>query len=141
VQRREAQREVARLTAKRQAAEHARRIARLRATPAFHSLASFLARTLEELRDQQQLASRQEAELRVLFRQLGVTDPAEQEQIRTDLLDRRTPADLREQIESKRAEVKRAYRSEPQFNRADGELFDQLVDQEVDKLLKKLPSF
>jgi hypothetical protein len=133
--RREAQREVARLTAERQAAEHARRIARLRATPAFHSLSSFLSRTREQLRDQQQLASRQEAELRVLFQQFGVKDPAEQEQIRADLLDRRTPADLREQIERKRTEVKRAYRNEPQFNRADGKLFDQLVDQEVDKFL------
>lgn len=133
MRKREAQREVARLTAKRQAAEHARRVARLHATPAFHSLSTFLSRTLEQFRDQQQLAARKEAELRVLFQQLGVNDPAEQEQIRADLLDRRTPADLREQIERKRTEVKRAYRNDPQFNRADGQLFDQLVDQEVDK--------
>lgn len=140
MRRREAQREVARLTAKRQAAEHARRIARLRATPAFHSLSTFLSRTSEQIRDQQRLAARQEAQLRVLFQQLGVSDPAEQEQIRADLLDRRTSADLREQVERKRAEVKRAYRNEPQFNRADGELFDQLVDQEVAKFLKEMSS-
>jgi hypothetical protein len=140
MRRREAHREVARLTAKRQAAEQARRIARLRATPAFHSLSTFLSRTREQLRNQQQLASRQEAELRVLFEQLGVSDPAEQEKIRAELMDRPTPADLRQQIERKRSEVKHAYRNEPQFNPADGDLFDQLVDQQVDEFLKEIPS-
>jgi hypothetical protein len=135
---REAQREVARLTAERRAAEHARRIARLRATPAFHSLSTFLAQKREQLRDQQQLASRQDAEFTALFRQLGVNDAAEQEQIRSDLLDHQAPADIREQIERKRAEVKHAYRKGPEFNPVDAELFDLLVDQEVNHALKML---
>jgi len=140
LRKRQAQREVARLAAERRAAERAQRIARLRGSPAFHSLTTFLARALEQLRDQQQLASRQEAELQVLFQQLGVTKAAEQEQIRSDLLDRQTPDDIRNQVERKRTEVKRAYRNDPQFDPADGELFDQLVDQEVDNFLKSLPS-
>jgi hypothetical protein len=135
---REAQREVARLTAERHAAEHARRIARLRATPAFHSLSTFLVQTQEQFRDQQHLASRQNVELSELFQEFGVTDAAEQEQIRTDLLGRQSPAAVREQIERKRAEVKQAYRKEPEFNRVDAELFDQLVDQDVDQALKIL---
>ncbi len=140
LRKRQAQREVARLAAERRAAERAQRIARLRASPAFHSLTTFLARTLEQLRAQQQLALRQEAELQVLFQQLGVTKAAEQEQIRSDLLDRQTPDDIRDQVERKRAAVKRAYRSDPQFDPADGELFDQIVDEEVDRFLKPLPS-
>lgn len=140
MRRREAQREVARLTAKRQAADHARCIAHLRARPAFHSLSTFLSRTAEQIRDQQRLALRQEAQLQVLFQQLGVNDPTEQGQIRADLLDRRASADLREQVERKRDEVKRAYRNELRFDHADGELFNQLVDQEVDKFLKEISS-
>ena len=138
MRKREAQREVARMTAERRAAERAQRIAHLRNKPAFHSLSSFLAQTRQQLRDQQQLAAQQETELRRLFQALGVNDAAEQEQIRADLLDRPTPAAIREQIERKRAEVKRAYRKEPEFNRADAELFDQLVDREVDEFLKIL---
>src|SRR5262249_40516200 len=64
---REAQHEVARLAAERRATERAGRIARLRDTPAFHSLSTFLAQTQEQLRDQQQLASQQDLEFRKLF--------------------------------------------------------------------------
>jgi hypothetical protein len=140
LRKRQAQREVARLAAERRAAERAQRIARLRTSPAFHSLTTFLARTVEQLRDQHQIASRQEAELQALFQQLGVTKAAEQKQIRNDLLDRQSPDDIRDQVECKRAEVKRAYRNDPQFAPADGDLFDQIVDEEVDTFLKPLPS-
>lgn len=139
IRKRAAQREVTRLTAERRAAERARRIAHLRASPAFHSLSSFLVQTLQLYRDRQRLAAQQEAELRVLFRQLGVKNAAEQKQIRDDLLDHPTTAGIREQIERKRAAVKRAYRNESTFNHADAELFDQFVDYEVDRLLKMLP--
>lgn len=140
LRKRSAQREVARLTAQRRAAEQAQRVARLRATPAFQSLSTFLGRTLVQLRAQHQLAAQQEAEFQRLFRTLGVNDAAEQEQIRSDLMDRPTPAGIREQIERKRAEVKRAYRNEAEYNRSDEGLFDQLVDREVDQFLKMLPS-
>ncbi len=140
VRKRQAQREVARLAAERRAAERAERIAHLRSSPAFHSLTAFLARTLEQLRDQQQLASRQEAELQVLFHKLGVTKAAEQEQIRNDLTERQALDDIRDQVERKRTEVKLSYRNDPQFDPADGELFDQLIDLEVDKFLTMLPS-
>lgn len=140
MRKREAQREVARLGKERRAAKRAQRIARLRDSAAFHALTTFLARTLEQLRDQQQLASQQKAELQVLFQQLGVTNTAEQEQVQNDLLDRQTPDDIRAQVERKRDEAKRGYRNDPQFDPAEGDLFDQLVDEEVDRFLKPLPS-
>lgn len=136
---RDAQREVARLTALRQAAEQTRRINHLRSSPAFQSLARFLERTQKQFHDQQQLAWRQEADLRELFQALGVNDRREQEKFRSDLLEKPDQDRVQEQIEQKRADVKRAYRNEPGFHPSDGELFDQLVDQEVDKLLKVLP--
>jgi hypothetical protein len=134
LQRRETQREVERLTAERRAVERARRIARLRDTPAFRELSTFIAQTLEQSRD------RQEADLGQLFQQLGVNDPAEQAEIRADLMGRDERASATASVERKRAEIKRDYRASPAFNAADGELFDQLVDQELDELLKRLPS-
>ncbi len=140
VRKRQARREVARLAEERRAAERDRRIARLRATPAFHSLSAFLARTVEESRHQQQLAQQQKTELGELFRQLGVNDAAEQEEIRADLLGRESPANLRETLERKRAEIKQVYRKSAEFHSADQGLFDQLVDGEVDNLLRMLPN-
>lgn len=139
VQQREARREVARLTQERQAAERARRITRLRAAPAFQTLTTYLARTLEKSRERQRLAQDQEVELVELFRQLDIKDAAEQEKFRTDLLDRDAPANLREQVERKRVETTHTYRNASEFQAADRELFDQLVDQEVDAFLKMLP--
>lgn len=140
VRKREARREVARLTEERRAAEKARRIARLRATPAFHALTAFLARTLEQSRAQEQIAQRQEAELGELFQQLGVKDAAEQQQFRADFLSSDERPNIREQVERKCAEVKRAFRDSAEAQAADRELFDQLVDQEVEAFVKMLPS-
>jgi hypothetical protein len=137
---REARREVARMTEERRTAEHARRIARLRATPAFQSLTAYLARTSEQSHEHQRLVQRQATELDELFQQLGVNDAAEQEKLRADLLGRDTPDNLREQVERKRIEVKHAYRKAPEFQATDSELFDQLVDREVDRFLTMLPS-
>jgi hypothetical protein len=139
VRKREARREVARLTEQRRAAEQARRIARLRATPGFQALTAFLARTREQSRAQEQLAQRQEAELGELFQQLGVEDIAEQQKIRADFLNSDELPNIREQVERKRAEVKRVYRQSSEAHAADQALFDQLVDQEVDAYLKMLP--
>ncbi|HEY7427674.1 MAG TPA: hypothetical protein VH682_25815 [Gemmataceae bacterium] len=140
LQRREVRREVERLTAERRAAERARRIARLRDTPVFRELSAFIAQTLEQSRDRQELARRQEVDLGQLFQQLGVNDPAEQAQIRADLMGREERSGITASVERKRAEIKRAYRASPEFREADGELFDRQVDQELDKLLKMLPS-
>jgi hypothetical protein len=140
VRKREARREVARLTEERRAAERAQRIARLRATPAFHSLTAFLARGREQIRAQQELAQRQEAELNELFQQFGVNDAKEKQQFLANLLGGDAPASILEQLERKRAEVKRAFHDAPEFQAADQELFNQLVEQEVDSFLKTLPS-
>jgi hypothetical protein len=141
LRKRAARREVARLSEERHAAERARRIARLRGTPSFQSLTAFLERTREEFRTQQQLGQRQDKELGELFQELGVNDAAEKERFRSDLLGRESPADFRVLMERQRAESKRAYRNSADFRAADQELFEQLVDQELDKLLRKiLPS-
>jgi hypothetical protein len=140
VQKREARREIERLAEQRRAAERIRRIALLRATPAFRDLSAFVAQTREQLRDREQAARRQDAELQQLFQQLNVNDPAEQAEIRADLLGKGERAGLSAAVKRKRAEIKRAYRASPQFNAADAELFDQLVDEELDKLLKLLSS-
>lgn len=140
LQKRAARREVARLSEERRAAERTRRIARLRDTPSFQSLIAFLEQTREEFRTQHQLGQRQEQELGELFQELGVNDAAEKERFRSDLLGRESLVDFRTIVERKRAESKRTYRNSTDFQAADQELFDQLVDQEVDKLLKMLPS-
>lgn len=140
VRKREARREVARLTEKRRAAEQAARIARLRDTPAFRGLTAFLAQTLEQSHAQHQLTDKQQAELAQLFKQLGVKDASEQQRLRADLLNSDEPSNLRDQVERKRAEVKRAYRDSSEGQAADRPLFDQLVDQEVNAFLKLLPS-
>jgi hypothetical protein len=129
LRKREARREMERLATERRAVEHARRIAQLRDTPAFRELSAFIARTQQQARDQQ------ETDLGQLFQQLGVKDPAEQAKIRADLQGDKESASA---VDRKRAEVKRAFRASPRFNAADAELFDQLVDQELDKLLKTL---
>lgn len=140
VQRREARREVARLTELRRAADQERRRAHLRAAPAFQALKAFLAQTLEESRAAQKLVQEQEAELSKLFQQLGINDAAEQEKFRADFLSRNKPANFREQVERKRTEVKRSFRDAPEFQADDRQLFEQLVDQEVDAFLKMLPA-
>ena len=139
VRKREARREIERLADQRRADERVQRIAQLRETPAFRDLSTFITQMREQSRDREETARRREAELKQLFDQLKVNDPAEQAEIRADLLGkdkRAAPA----AVERKRTEIKRAYRASPQFNAADGELFDRLVDEELDKLLKMLSS-
>jgi hypothetical protein len=137
---RQAQREADRLARQLHAAEHARHVARLRQTRAFQSLTAFVSQTLSLTSAQQQATRQQEVELQVLFAELNVNDPAERAEIRANLTggdDRLSP---RQSAERKRTEVKRAYRDSDEFASADRALFDQLVDEEVDRLLKLLPA-
>lgn len=138
-QKREARRELARLAEQRRTTERTRRIAQLRQTPAFRELSDFSAQIREQAREAEQTTRRQDAELEQLFEQLNVNDPAEQAKIRADLLGKSERPRFSDTVKNKRIEIKRAYRASPQFNAADGELFDQLVDEELDQLLKVLP--
>jgi hypothetical protein len=138
IQRRQARRELQRLTAERRAADRARQIARLRATPAFRDLSTFIAQTLTLHHEQQQIARRQEADLAQLFQQLGVNDEREQAALRADLMESEGGTNLVESVDRQRAAIKRAYRSSPAFDTADRELFDRLVDEALDNLLKML---
>jgi hypothetical protein len=132
--RRQAKREVEHLAAERRAAEHEQRVARLRDTPTFRAVAVFAAQTLATYREQMQQLQRQEADLGQLFQQLGVNDPQEQATIRADLTGGDALAGIRKSIDRKRDEFKRGFRGE------DGELFSQLVDEELNQLLKMLSS-
>ncbi len=113
-------------------------MARLRNTPTFRALSTFASQTLSQAHDRQQLARRQEAALTQLFQQLGVNDRDEQAKIRANLLERNGPDPLAEAVEHQRTEAKRTYRAAPEFEESNRELFDQLVDRELDELLKAL---
>lgn len=138
-QKRAARREIERLAEQRRAADRARRLAHLRESPAFRDVLAFRTQVQEQLRQRQQQARRQEDELRQLFEQLNVKDPAEQAEIRADFVGRESSDNFAAVVQSKRAEIKRAYRAAADFDAADGDLFDRLVDQELDDLLRTLP--
>ena len=137
LQQRESRREAERLAEERRAAERALRLARLRNTPAFRLVSTFVAQTRQKMRAEQELAQRQEKALVQLFQQLNVNDPAEQAKIRANLKDSGLSGDIAENIDLRRAEAKKAYRASPTFDPADCELFDQFVDQELDQLLRE----
>jgi hypothetical protein len=136
LQRRQAQREVARLTEERRAAERERRRDRLKQTSAFRSLSAFLARMEDQVRAQRLQMEQREQELSRLFEILEVRDTAEQQRFRADLLDGESPVAIREQVERRRGECKRAFHNAPESTPADRELFDLLVDETVDHFLK-----
>ncbi len=134
LKRRQAKQEFEHRTAERRAAERERRIARLRETPTFRAVVAFAAQTRDTYREQQQVSERQQKEFGQLFRQLGVNDAQEQAAIRADLTDD-VLADLRNSIERKRDEFKRAFRAAPEFTDGAGPLFDQLVDEQLNSLV------
>jgi hypothetical protein len=140
VEKRQAKREAAHRAAARRAAERARQTARLRDTRAYRALTAFISQTLAQARVRRQLALRQETALTQLFQQLGVNDAGEQAKLRASLIDRAGPDSLAESVDRQRAEIKRAYRASPEFDEANRGLFDELVDQELDDLLKALQS-
>jgi hypothetical protein len=136
--RRAARREAERLAAERRAEEQARQEARLRETPAYRDLAAFLADARKTYREQGDLAGKREKALAQLFRQLGVTDPAEQDKIRAGLADGRDVRVAEGAVARKGGQVKKAFRRAPDHDRADEEAFDRLVDRELDGLMREL---
>lgn len=135
--RRQAHREADRLNRQLRAAEQARRVARLRQTHAFQNLTAFLAQIQAQSHAGQQQAREREAELEVLFEQLNVNDPREKADLRADLTGLEERINPQEAIQLKRSEIKRSYRNSHEYEPADRELFDQLVDEEVDRFLKR----
>ena len=139
IKKREAQREVARSNEERRVVERKRQRERLRASPAFRSLAAYLARTVDEAREQRMRAREREAELSLLFDELCLQDETERQRFRADLLDRQTPTVTREQVERRRDECKRAFRDAADSTSADQGVFDRLVDEIVDEFWRTLP--
>jgi hypothetical protein len=142
LRKREDRRAAERAEAARRAAELARQEERLRQTPTFREFARFVLATRTAYRQQKQLADRQQQAMAQLFVQLGVGDADEQQRIRTGLQDGAEPGRvLEEAVVRQRVAVKQAYRRSPEFAEADAAVFDRLVDQELDALLKeKKPS-
>jgi hypothetical protein len=140
LRKRQSQREAERLTQQLRAVERLHRIARLRQTHAFQELTTFISQTLAESRRMPESVLQQEEELAILFQELNVNDPAEQAEIRADLTGIDGRIGPRESAQRKGSDIKRAYRRSFDFDPAESQLFDQLVDEEVDKLLKALPS-
>jgi hypothetical protein len=138
LEKRQAKREASRRIAQRRAIERGLQTARLRNTPTFRELSTFVSRTVVQARERKELARRQEAALAQLFQQLGVNDPDEQAKVRASLLERNGPDSLTESVERQRTETKRAYRASPEFEEPNRELFENLVDRELDELLKAL---
>ena len=138
LEKRRARREVARRAAQRRAVEQGVQTARLRNTPSFRALSAFISQTLTQARERRELSRRQEAALTQLFQQLGVNDPNEQAKLRANLVDSDGFNSIVESVDHQRAEIKRSYRASPEFEESNRELFDQLVDHELDDLLKAL---
>ena len=76
--------------------------------------------------------------LEEFFRQTGVNDPAEREKARQDLRAGRAGEDVSLLVVRKKAQVKKDYRQSKDYDRADEETFDRLVDQELERLLADL---
>jgi hypothetical protein len=139
---REEQRLLRRREEERRVGERAAREARVRGSASYRDLVAFLAASREQLAEEGQLLGRRERALEQLFLQIPVADDAEREGIRAGLAaDRREAnrvfADL---VARRRAEIKQAFRragSDPD----DATVFDHLVDQELDALLKERGDF
>jgi hypothetical protein len=112
------------------------REARLRDTEPFRDLVRFLAEARARLREEDRLARRQDQALEQLFRQVAVRGVAERERLRASLTASRQEwkNDFRAAAARKQAEAKAAFRRSTDFTPADAEVFDRLVDRELDAL-------
>jgi hypothetical protein len=136
--RREAKRQAEQQAVMRRAAERALQETRIRSTPAFRLVSTFVAEMRQKNREVAELAQREEKALVQLFQQLNVNDPAEQAKVRATLKARDPSGGNAATIDRRRAEAKQAYRTSPEFDPADREVFDQLVDRELDQLRREM---
>jgi len=112
-----------------------RRLARLRATAAGKELASFM----DALRQGRASVRADRRLLGYLFQELNITDPAEQSRTLSELTGRPPDAEaLRKSIARERLGLKERFRAYPGFVQAERESFEQLVDQELNRLLQEI---
>jgi hypothetical protein len=117
--------------------EHARRVQSIQATPAYGELHDFATLTRRRLaqRSGGQVDHRLLARL---FRELNVNRTEEQDLIRANLNTRQLDLGEAEKLARLRASLKERFRSYKDFDKSDRELFDWLVDQEMNRLLQEL---
>jgi hypothetical protein len=114
---------------------YAVREGRIRVTPVYRELWEFVART----RKQYAAASTDGALFEYLFEELGVTNLEQQRKLFAELrAGQERGDDLEAVISAKRANVKERFRTYREFDQTDVQVFDWLVDQMLDGLLKEL---
>lgn len=117
----------------------ARHLERVRSAPVFRELLEFVALTRRQHGGGRDTAREDQRLLGYLFDEFGVTDPTQRHALANDLGGgRRAMAGIEEAISQKRANAKERFRTYPDFDRADWELFDRAVDWELDQLLAEL---
>jgi hypothetical protein len=119
-------------TERRLKEEEARRETRIRGTPAFRELQTFTDLTRKgRVGADPQLFS-------YLLKELKVTDRREQDKVLAELTGRgaATPT-LEKSVAERRTALKVRFRSDPNFDAADQEVFDRIVDRELDALLRE----
>jgi hypothetical protein len=113
----------------------AKREARIRATAAFHELEAFVTATRQSLTP----TAADPRLVAALMQELNITNPAEQAKALAELTGRGPGADtLATRIAQERAALKEAFRAYRDFAPADRQRFEQLVDQEMDRLLREV---
>jgi hypothetical protein len=118
--------------ARRLKEEEARREARIRGTPAVRELQGFMDLTRKgRVGSDPQLFS-------YLLKELNVTDPGEQAKVLADLTGQGAATKaLEKSVAEQRTALKARFRSDPNFDAADQEVFDRIVDRELDALLRE----
>jgi hypothetical protein len=107
---------------------------RLRRSAPFQELRHYAEAVLK--RDLAGLTRGQDRALARLFEEFGFTGAGEQAAVRSRLRD--GPTEVRALLTRKQAEVKRAFRAAQAVESAQLALFDELVDEEVNRLLTGL---
>jgi hypothetical protein len=116
----------------------ARRVEQLRQTALFKEVQAFALATKAKWERQKQQRAREQQALAVLFQELGVGDAQEQSKLRAQLAPGGLLQGYGEGVAQKRAAVKKAFRQAADHAPADAEVFDRLVDAELDRLLAEL---
>jgi hypothetical protein len=116
--------------------EREERLVRIRATPAARELRSFV----DAARKSRTRTTADPRLLAYLFKELNITDPAEQNKTLAELTGGPPPEaeSLAKSIARERLTLKERFRSYEGFDQADRERFEQAVDQEMDGLEQQL---
>jgi hypothetical protein len=112
--------------------EQQKREIRIGSTPAFKELQSFMAasRNAKTADDPRLLA--------YLMKELNITNPADQKKALAELAGRDQGADLTARVARERIALKDRFRAYTDFDEADRESFERMVDLELDRLLHEL---